>query len=112
MLRPAPLHILTRQVKALKCFKPAPVTAHERELARNALGMSFGTKKAQARIRADERNKVDVAAMEGVMNHLMDRVEKGTENLPSQGMCLYSYCVHLDRDSLQTNYERVLTPPG
>jgi DNA-directed RNA polymerase I subunit RPA49 len=76
---------LTRRVKALKGLETAPVTLKERVEARNALGESFGTKKAQAAIRSAERNKVDVAAMEGVMDHLVDRIEQSTGALPSKG---------------------------
>jgi DNA-directed RNA polymerase I subunit RPA49 len=49
------------------------------------LGKTFGTKKAKAAITAHERNKVDVSAMEGVAGVLQDRIDEGTENLPSQG---------------------------
>ena len=85
IFRPAPLHVLTREVKALKNTEPAPVTVKERLEARAALGHSFGTKKAQAAIRAQERNKVDVNAMQGVMEHVVDGIEKGVEALPTQG---------------------------
>ena len=87
VLQPAPLHILTRQVKALKHLKSIAPTAAERLQARNALGETFGTKKAQAAIRAYERNKVDVSAMENVAGMLQDRIEEGTENLPTKGTC-------------------------
>jgi DNA-directed RNA polymerase I subunit RPA49 len=84
-LRPAPLHLLTQQVKALKALEPAPVTAQQRFEARAALGEAFGTKKAKAVIRAQERNKMDVSAMENVAGHLQDRIEQSTETLPTQG---------------------------
>ncbi|ETW79765.1 hypothetical protein HETIRDRAFT_440794 [Heterobasidion irregulare TC 32-1] len=84
VLQPAPLHILTRQVKALKHLKPIAPTAAEHLQARNALGETFGTKKAQAAIRAYQRNKVDVSAMENVAGMLQDRIEEGTENLPTK----------------------------
>lgn len=62
-----------------------PVTAQQRLVARAALGETFGTKKAKANIRAQERNKVDVSAMEGVAAHLQDRIEQSTGTLPTQG---------------------------
>ncbi|KAF9034445.1 RNA polymerase I associated factor, A49-like protein [Hymenopellis radicata] len=80
-----PLHILKQKVKALKSVpsaaEPSALAYFE---ARNALGESFGTKKAKANIRAQERNKVDVSAMQGVMDHLMDGIEKNAEGLPTQ----------------------------
>lgn len=86
-LRAAPLHLLTHQVKALKGLKPAPVSAQQHMEARATLGETFGTKKAKANIRARERNKVDVSAMEGVAEHLQDRIEQSTGALPTQGEC-------------------------
>lgn len=80
-------HILTRTVKALKSITPtsAPSALQSRE-AKNALGETFGTKKAKANIRARERNRVDVSAMEGVMGFVMDGIDKGAVGLPTQGM--------------------------
>ncbi|KAI0759667.1 RNA polymerase I associated factor, A49-like protein [Irpex lacteus] len=83
-IRPAPLHILTRQVKALKNLKPIEVSVEERMKQRNRLGETFGTKKAQSAIRAAERNRVDVDAMRGVAVHLQDRIQENTESLPTQ----------------------------
>lgn len=84
-LRAAPLHLLTHQVKALKGIKSAPVSVQQFQEARASLGEAFGTKKAKANIRAQERNKVDVSAMEDVAGHLQDRIEKSTGALPTQG---------------------------
>ncbi|OJA20553.1 hypothetical protein AZE42_07068 [Rhizopogon vesiculosus] len=72
----APLHILTHEVKALKGLQPAAVSTLQRLEARAALGETFGTKKAQQAIRAQERNKVDVSAMEGVADHLQEKEAK------------------------------------
>ena len=83
--RPAPLHILTRQVKRLKSIQPTSVTVPQRIEARNALGTTFGTKKAQAAIRARERNKIDVDAMKAVTGNLQSTIEGNTTNLPTQG---------------------------
>jgi DNA-directed RNA polymerase I subunit RPA49 len=43
-------------------------------LKRNDLGEAFGTRKAKSQIRAQERGKVNAAAMEGVKDHLMDSI--------------------------------------
>lgn len=84
-LRAAPLHILTHEVKALKGLQPAAVSTLQRLEARAALGETFGTKKAKLAIRAQERNKVDVSAMEGVADHLQESILKNTSTLPSKG---------------------------
>ncbi|KIK65044.1 hypothetical protein GYMLUDRAFT_39451 [Collybiopsis luxurians FD-317 M1] len=74
--------ILTRTVKALKSIPPAdeptPLAYHD---ARTALGETFGTKKARAAIRAHERNRVDVGAMEGVMQHVVEGIDEKAEGL-------------------------------
>ncbi|KAJ8586617.1 RNA polymerase I associated factor, A49-like protein [Rhizopogon salebrosus TDB-379] len=75
-LRAAPLHILAHEVKALKGLQPAAVSTLQRLEARAALGETFGTKKAKQAIRAQERNKVDVSAMEGVADHLQEKEAK------------------------------------
>ncbi|KAG6909159.1 hypothetical protein DXG01_001786 [Tephrocybe rancida] len=74
-------HILTRTVKALKSITPSAPSQHEYKQARNMLGETFGTKKAKANIRAQERNRVDVSAMEGVMDHLQQGIDKGAAGL-------------------------------
>jgi len=76
---------MSREVKALKNFKPTERGIPERLHARKVLGEAFGTKKAKAAIRAHERNKMDVSVMEAVVDVLQDRIEEGTENLPTQG---------------------------
>ncbi|PIL25986.1 hypothetical protein GSI_11740 [Ganoderma sinense ZZ0214-1] len=82
-LRPAPLHVLTRQVKALKNLKPIEVSTEERMAQRNNLGETFGTKKAKAAIRARERNRVDIDAMRDVAGHLQDTIMANTDSLPT-----------------------------
>ncbi|KAI0830235.1 RNA polymerase I associated factor A49-like protein [Trametes gibbosa] len=82
-LRPVPLHILTREVKALKNLRPIEVSTEERMAQRNKLGEAFGTKKAQAAIRARERNRVDIDAMKNVAGHLQDTIMQNTETLPT-----------------------------
>ncbi|KAH9044916.1 RNA polymerase I associated factor A49-like protein [Lactarius deliciosus] len=84
ILHPTPLYLMSRQVRALRNFKPMEPGTSERLHARNVLGEAFGTKKAKAAIRAHERNKVDVNVMEAVADVLQDRIEEGTENLPTQ----------------------------
>lgn len=84
-VRQAPLHVLTHQVKALKNLQPAAVSDLEWQEARAALGESFGTRTAKLAIKARERNKVDVSAMEGVVDHLQEGIQKATQALPSKG---------------------------
>ncbi|KAI0295096.1 Rpa49 subunit specific to nuclear RNA polymerase I [Multifurca ochricompacta] len=84
ILQPTPVYLMSRQVKAFKAFKPTGPGTLEHAQARNKLGEAFGTKKAKAAIRAHERNKVDVHAMEDVAGVLQDRIDEGTENLPTQ----------------------------
>ncbi|KAI6142439.1 Rpa49 subunit specific to nuclear RNA polymerase I, partial [Pisolithus tinctorius] len=83
-IRPAPLHIPTRDVKALKGQEPIAVSVLQRLEARAALGESFGTKKAKLAIKAQERNKVDVSAMETAVDHLQESIQKSTPALPSE----------------------------
>ncbi|KAJ3572194.1 hypothetical protein NP233_g3247 [Leucocoprinus birnbaumii] len=79
-------HVLQRTVKALKSIQTADApTTTVYQQARTTLGETFGTKKAKAAIRAQERNKVDVGAMEGVMGYLMEGIEKGAEGLMTAG---------------------------
>lgn len=91
-LRHAPLHVLIRDVKALKSLDPLSAGSEEREKSRNLLGEAFGSKKAKQAIRAMERNRVDVSAMEGVASHLQGSIEAGTESLPSKGG-FWCFCV-------------------
>ncbi|OBZ74745.1 DNA-directed RNA polymerase I subunit RPA49 [Grifola frondosa] len=81
--RPAPLHVLARQVKALKSLMPIEASNDERMALRNSLGEAFGTKKAKAAIRARERNRVDVDAMKAVAGHLQDTILENTDSLPT-----------------------------
>ncbi|PPQ90265.1 hypothetical protein CVT25_013090 [Psilocybe cyanescens] len=75
-------HILTHTVKALKSIVPSAAPSKTEYLeAKTTLGETFGTKKQKATIRAKERNRIDVSAMEGVMGYVMDSIEKGAEGL-------------------------------
>lgn len=76
---------MTQQVKALKNLAPIEVTNEERMLQRNKLGEAFGTKKAKAAIRAQERNRVDIDALKGVTAHLQETIEENTHSLPTLG---------------------------
>ena len=64
------------------------VSAEEQIKQRNKLGETFGTKKAQSAIRAQERNRVDVDAMRGVAVHLQESIQQNTESLPTKGAYL------------------------
>lgn len=86
LLRNAPLHVLSRDVKAVKSLESLARTSHEeRMIARNDLGEAFGSKKAKQAIKAMERNKVDVSAMENVIGHIQGSIEASTVTLPSRG---------------------------
>ena len=76
---------MNQQVKALKNLPPIEVTVEERVLMRNKLGEAFGTKKAKAAIRAQERNRVDIDALKGVTAHLQETIEENTQSLPTLG---------------------------
>ena len=79
-------YILTHTVKALKSIPPSAAPSKSQYLeARNALGEAFGTKKQKATIRAQERNRIDISAMEGVMSYVMDGIEKGAKGLMTAG---------------------------
>ncbi|TFK72372.1 RNA polymerase I associated factor, A49-like protein [Pluteus cervinus] len=78
-------YIFTQTVKALKSIPPASApTATQWREARNALGETFGTKKAKASIRAQERNRIDVGAMEGVMDFVTESIDKNAVGLMTQ----------------------------
>jgi DNA-directed RNA polymerase I subunit RPA49 len=74
----APLYLLVHRVKRLK---NAPLISQaskdqrlEYRIKRNDLGEVFGTRKAKSQIRAEERNRVDVGAMQAVKGHLMESI--------------------------------------
>ena len=92
-------HVLTQTVKKLKSIPPAPAptpSAFEYKNARTLLGETFGSKKAKAAIRARERNRIDVGAMEGVMDFVMEGIEKATSGLPTKGIWCASIQMHID----------------
>lgn len=79
------MYIMGREVKALKDVATPASSDMHRMKARNLLGETFGSKKALKAIRAAERNKVDVSAMQGVASHLQESIQANTSSLPSQG---------------------------
>ncbi|KAL0952487.1 hypothetical protein HGRIS_006751 [Hohenbuehelia grisea] len=81
---PTRLHVLSHAVKSLKSLPTPPPTALPYLEARNALGETFGTKKAKSQMRARERQKVDVDAVKGAVSHLVEGIEKGVEGLASK----------------------------
>ena len=79
-------HIMNHTVKALKSIPSAPAPSKLQYLeAKTTLGETFGTKKQKANIRAQERNRIDVSAMEGVMDYVMDSIDKGAGGLMTEG---------------------------
>ncbi|KAL7422188.1 DNA-directed RNA polymerase I subunit rpa49 [Cryptotrichosporon argae] len=74
----APLYLLTHRVKRTAQQNPvddglASARDHWRT-QRNNLGEAFGTRKAKSQIKAQEREQVDVRAMQGVKGHLMSSI--------------------------------------
>ena len=85
-------HILSHAVKALKSIPSAPAPSKLQYLeAKTTLGETFGTKKQKASIRAQERNRIDVHAMAGVMDYVMDSIDKGAVGLLTAGMFCQLY---------------------
>lgn len=95
-----PLYLMSTTVKRLKAPAPATVYADAMDRAkawrknRDALGETFGTRKAKSQIKAEERNKVDVGAMEGVKGHLLGSIAERTvvEGMSLQSIRLQSDC--------------------
>ena len=106
-------YVLTHTVKALKAIPslPAPTKVEYLE-AKTALGETFGTKKQKANIRAQARNKIDPSAMQGVMDYVMDSIDKGVENLPTLGPCLFLFKTFRIIESLQRRVKNLPTKVG
>ncbi|PVV00097.1 hypothetical protein BB560_005401, partial [Smittium megazygosporum] len=51
--------------------------------AREDLGLTFGSKKRKSQIRADTRNKIDVALMGASENSIKSSIESKTKNMPT-----------------------------
>ncbi|KAF8804406.1 RNA polymerase I associated factor, A49-like protein [Phlegmacium glaucopus] len=102
-------HIFTHTVKALKSIPSSAAPSKTQYLeAKNALGETFGTKKQKATIRAQERNRIDVGAMEGVMGYVMDSIEKGAEGL----MTAEETKAVADKNRLIPPFSESATDPG
>lgn len=86
IVRTAPLFLVSHHVKALQTLSAGAAQDKQDYIkARNQLGEAFGTKKARAAIRAAERNKVDVSALGGgVQNVLQDMIQSKTSALPQR----------------------------
>ncbi|GAA5940277.1 hypothetical protein JCM3775_004418 [Rhodotorula graminis] len=90
-LHAAPLHNFTPAIKSLKGATAASTdpAAALYTAQRAALGSAFGTKKAQAQQRAQERNKLSTssfgtdAAVAGLQSHLQHTIQAQSGSLPS-----------------------------
>lgn len=76
-----PLYLMTHRVKRLMAGPSAPAAPSSNpydiyKQRKTNLGEAFGTRKAVSQIRAEERNRVDVSAMESVKGHLMNTIAK------------------------------------
>lgn len=76
MIHPsAPLYLMSHRAKRLRQAALTNASMKDDYRARrNDLGEVFGTRKAKTMIRAEERNKIDVNAMQGVKGHLMETI--------------------------------------
>jgi len=80
-------YVMTRTVKALKSTPSSAALPKVQYLqAKTTLGQTFGTKRQKADIRMQERNQVDPDAMQGVMDYVIETIDKGVENLPTAGL--------------------------
>lgn len=83
VIQPAvPTYVLAQRTKRTK-LSSLNVNSRESDLSnmakRDMLGEAFGTRKAKSRIRANERNKVDANAQEGVRDHLMVTIDEAAK---------------------------------
>ncbi|OAD73903.1 hypothetical protein PHYBLDRAFT_112418, partial [Phycomyces blakesleeanus NRRL 1555(-)] len=82
---PAPVIRMTRTVKALSNENISTKTASNAfGAARAALGLAFGTSKAQQDLRNEERNKVEGEELESMMDIMHNEISKATKNTPTQ----------------------------
>lgn len=85
----SPLFLVTHRVKRLRnASLPSAISPEAKidyRMKRNDLGETFGTKKAKSQIKAAERNKVDVGAMQGIKGHLMESIG---EMVVDDGVCI------------------------
>lgn len=87
----APLYLVGQRVKRLRYAALSSADrAADYRARRNDLGEVFGTRKAKSQIRSEERNKVDISAMQGIKGHLMESIgetaadDKSAVVLPSE----------------------------
>ncbi|WWC61294.1 uncharacterized protein I303_103875 [Kwoniella dejecticola CBS 10117] len=111
-----PLYLLTHGVKRLRASVNAPLLDKQAhwKAQRNDLGETFGTRKAKTQIRAEERNKVDVGAMQGVKGHLMGSIPElamndgpilANESIPTPNVTTSDPSEVYPRDSLISSQE-------
>jgi len=91
-----PLYLLTHRVKRLRPEVAAAMSNDRSEwrARRNDLGEVFGTRKAKSQIKAEERNKVDVGAMQGVKGHLMESIgelEAGDDGMSESSLFSFGH---------------------
>lgn len=85
-----------------------PSGAQQWRAQRNDLGETFGTKKAKSQIKAEERNKVDVGAMEGVRGHLMGSIAQRAEE---EGMLYWTLKSKIRANRCQLVHQRISPLP-
>ncbi|WWC69617.1 uncharacterized protein I206_103560 [Kwoniella pini CBS 10737] len=111
-----PLYLLTHGVKRLRSSVNAQLLDKQAhwKTQRNDLGETFGTRKAKTQIRAEERNKVDVGAMQGVKGHLMGSIPElavndgpvlANESIPTPNLTTSDPTEVYPRDSLISSQE-------
>ncbi|KAI7863471.1 RNA polymerase I associated factor, A49-like protein [Spinellus fusiger] len=82
---PAPVLRMQRTVKALSAEPSTTKTdSNAFGAARAALGLAFGTSKAQKILRNEERNKVEGESLEPVLDMMHREINKASENTPTQ----------------------------
>lgn len=82
----APLYIVNRQIRSLAHQTKQQIEDDnkDRMKARNALGETFGTKKAKKAIKEAERNHVDIEAMANVAGYIQQDISENTDILPTR----------------------------
>lgn len=84
-MKEAPLVHFNATAKALKKLKPHEPTDREQlYAARNALGETFGTKKAKAGIHSQQRNRIDSTTLEAVADTIQADIKEKTISMPSK----------------------------
>ncbi|KAJ1730019.1 DNA-directed RNA polymerase I subunit rpa49 [Coemansia biformis] len=83
--RAAPVVRVGTAIKSLKGVRGAADRDISGQLlqARNELGEAFGNKKRKAQIRAEERNRIDMGAVQGDKNIIQASIELRTNSMPT-----------------------------